>query len=340
MGRVLVGFVAVLAVTAGAYGDLVTGSASFGAGTNATAYFNVSGSSSVSGSGTWYSWVGWPTNNWQSGPISFNNQSPGFSGAPQLGSNPTGSKTIAMDPTDGPDIDAFTRLEHASLNALSANIKDGAAYNLGNYDGVTLTGTGGGHTVTLTLNATPLSMSALSFNMTGGPTGVLTNYSSNPPAGQMVQATYSIAPYGTLAATLGTTALTGTMYFDGSPVGINLAMGGGSASVGETMINGVMVLTELAGPYPRSVADNIRGDLATPVSVAFGTSGSYYYNNYSGGTNPYYIVSLSYSQSGTVSATAHLDIYDTILNIIPEPVTLAVLGLGGALLTLSRRRSR
>jgi hypothetical protein len=340
MGRVLVGLVAVVAVTAGAYGDLVTGSANFGGGTNATASFSVSGSSSLSGSGTWYSWVGWPTNAWQSGAISFNNQSPGFSGNPSLGSNPTGNNTIAMDPTDAPTIDAFTRLEHGSLNGLAVDIKDGAGYSLGNYDGASITGTGGGHTVTLTLNATALSMSALSFNMTGGPTGVLTNYSSNPPAMQMVQATYAIAPYGTLAATLGATALTGAMYFDGSGVGINLAMGGGSASVGETLSNGVMVLTELAGPYPRSVAANIRGDALTPVTVAFGTSGSYYYNNYSGGTNPYYIVNLAYSQSGNVSATAHLDLYDTIANIIPEPVTLAVLGLGGALLTLARRRSR
>jgi hypothetical protein len=246
-----------------------------------------------------------------------------------------------MDPTDVPGPDAFNRLEHGSLNALSANIKDGAAYNLGNYDGASITGTGGGHTVVLTLNATPLSVSALSFNMTGGPTGVLTNYTTVAPFPPgLVQATYSVAPYGTLAMTLGSTALTGTMTFDGSPVGINLAMGGGSNSVGETMTNGVMVLTELAGPYPRSVADNIRGDLATPVTVSFGTSGSYNYNNYSGGTNPYYIVSLNYSQSGNVSATSHLDIYDTILNIIPEPMTLAVLGLGGVLLTLARRRSR
>jgi hypothetical protein len=338
MGKVFV--CVVLAVTAGAYGDLVTGSANFGGATNASATFSVSGSSNLSGSGTWYQWVGWPTNNWSSGPISFGNTAPGFSGAPTLGSNPTGSLTVALDPTDNPSIDAFTRLEHGSLNGLSVNIKDGAAYSLGNYDGATIYGTGGGHTVQLTLNATPLSMSALSFNMTGGPTGTLTGYSSNPAAFQMVQATYSVAPYGTLAATLGATALTGAMYFDGSGVGINQAMGGGSNSLAQTLTGGVMVETELAGPYPRSVAVHISGNAASPVSVSFGTSGSYYYNNYSGGTNPYYIVSLNWGQSGSVSTTASMDLYGTILNIIPEPVTLAVFGLGAALFTLNRRRTR
>jgi hypothetical protein len=123
-------------------------------------------------------------------------------------------------------------------------------------------------------------------------------------------------------------------------VGINLSMVGGSAGVGETLSNGVMVLTELAGPYPRGVAVNIRADAASPVTVSFGTSGSYYYNNYSGGTNPYYIVTLNYSQSGSVSTTAHMDLYATIHDFLPEPVTLAVLGVGGPLLTLARKPKR
>jgi len=344
MGRLSVVMLVVLASTTGVLGDLVTASGTAGGITSGSASLSLSGSATLSGSGTYYSWVGWPTSAFQAVPLTFGNATPGFGSGPTgIGSNPTGSLTASLDPTDAPSYDALTRLEHGSLNDLNVNIKDGASYGLGTFGGWSITGSGGGGSVTLTLGTFGMALSALDFDMTGGATGGLTGYSSNPPANQMVQATYSISPYGNLSASLGSTSAAVSATFAGvGTVSIgSLAFGGGSNSTTEAL-TGSMVMTELAGPYPRDAQIHVVADTTAGVSIAFGASGpTYNYNNYSGGTAPYYMVSLNYGVSGTATAnSAHMDIYTTLSDVIPEPMTLVVFGLGGAMLTLARRRSR
>lgn len=344
MGRFAVAGLVVLASTAGVFADLVTASGS--ASGSGSASIAMSGNATLSGSGTYYSWIGWPTSAWQGVTLNFGNATPGFATGPTgVGSNPTGSLTAALDPTDAPMWDAFTRLEHGSLNALNVDIKDGASYGLGsagNWAIGAYRADNGQQLMTLDLSAFSLGFTSVGFNMTGGPTGTLTSYSSNPPADQMVVAGYSVAPYGSLSATLGTTSLTTSLWnatYGWSTLG-SYGIGGGSAATNESL-SGSMTATELAGPYPRDVQIHVVADTTAGVSVGFGNSGSWYFNNYSGGTSPYYVVNVSTGVSGTAAVNAaHIDIYSTLQDVIPEPMTLVVFGLGGAMLTLARRRSR
>ncbi len=333
----------VLASTAGVLGDLVTASGS--ASGSGSASLSLSGSATLTGSGTYYTWVGWPTSAWQGISLNFGTINPGIGSGPTgIGSSPTGSLTVSLDPTDAPQYDAFTRLEHGSLNALNVDIKDGASYGLGTFGGWELgayRSDNGQWVTTLGLSQFSLALSALGFNMTGGPTGSLTSYYSDPPSNAMVVAGYSIAPYGNLSATLGTATLTTSIY-NGGWVGLgSYGIGGGSASKAESL-SGTMTMTELAGPYPRDVAIHIAADTTAGVSISFGNSGpGWSYSSYSGGTNPYFVVNVNTGVSGVATVnSAHVDLYSTLVDVIPEPMTLAVFGLGGALLTLARRRSR
>jgi hypothetical protein len=341
MGKLAVAGLVVLASTAGVFADLVTVSGS--ASGSGSASLSMSGSATLSGSGTYYSWVGWPTSAFQGVTLNFGNANPGFATGPLgIASSPTGSLTASLDPTDAPTIDAFTRLEHGSLDALNVDIKDGAAYGLGgagNWAIGAYRADNGTQLMTLDLSAFSLAMTGLGFNMTGGPTGTLTSYSEYPAT---VSGTYSVAPYGNLTASLGTASLTTSLWnatSGWSTLG-TYGIGGGSASQAEAL-SGTMVATELAGPYPRDVAITIAADTTAAVSVGFGASGNWAFNNYSGGTNPYYVVNVSTGVTGTATVnSAHVDLYSTLQDVIPEPMTLVVFGLGGAMLTLARRRSR
>jgi len=342
MGKLAVAGLVVLASTAGVFADLVTASGS--ASGSGSASLGMSGSATLSGSGTYYSWVGWPTNAFQGVTLNFGNASPGFATGPLgIASSPTGSLTASLDPTDAPQYDAFTRLEHGTLDALNVNIQDGASYGLGsagNWAIGAYRADNSQQLMTLDLSAFSLGFTGLGFNMTGGPTGgVASPYTQWPST---VSGTFSVAPYGNLTASLGTASLTTSLWnaTTGWATLGSYAIGGGSGTTAEALA-GTMVATELAGPYPRDVAISLAADTTAAVSVGFGASGSWAFNNYSGGTNPYYVVNVSTGLSGTATVnSAHIDIYSTLQDVIPEPMTLVVFGLGGAMLTLARRRSR
>jgi hypothetical protein len=319
----------VLAVTTGAYADFThvvqqfnmgIGSPS-GASTSAT----VSGSATLSGSGTYYSWAGWPTTAWQAQGLSFNNPTLGLGVGPvNLSSTPTGSYSVEFEI-------AKSTLQQGQFDALNINLKDGASWGIGNLNTVSMSDSVKGVSLTLTASSAA-GITAESFLMTGPKTGA---YAS----GAFPSITYSIAPSGTLSASAVGSSYTGSLYLPGvGTVGLGTLLNAptGSANAAKTL-SGTMTLTELAGPYPKDVAVAVHAD-ASAVSIPLSTSGSYYYNNYAGGTSPYYVISLNYGYSASVSTGAHMDLYNTLVDVIPEPVTLAAFGVGGALLTLARRR--
>mgnify|MGYP000440653724 CR=1 FL=1 len=331
MGKALVGVTAVLAVAAGAYADIhivQQFNMNFSdTPQSGSANLTVGGSATLSGSGTYYSWDGWPNNVWRGVTISFNNATVGLSASPSptyFTSDPDGNGKVSFETVTD-------TLKQGTLDDLYVNIKDGAGWNFALANLVLTGDIGGGRQVTVTLS-TSGSVTSYTFDMTGASTG---SYAS----GSFPSITYNISPYGTASAAYSATT-TGTLWIqDFGSVALPNLTPSGSVTTGVTA-TGTMTLTELAGPYPKDVAVAIHAD-SPQISMGLSTSGSYYFNNYSGGTNPYYIINLNYSMSGNVNLNGtHYDLYDTLVDVIPEPMTLAVFGLGGAMFLLVRRRGR
>jgi hypothetical protein len=328
MGRLVVGVVAVLALTAGVNADVIAQFPMNFSDTaqSASSSVGVSGSATLSGSGTYYSWVGWPTSAWSGVTINFNNPTIGLGNTAAKTSDPDGNGLVTFEVA--PDT-----LTQGKLDDLYVDIKDGAAWNL-SLNALSMTS---GFGASLTLAPGAGSVTSYTFDMTGASTGT---YSS----GAFPSITYNIAASGTTYGAQSGWSYTGTLSLPGVGnvnLGTVLNVAGTAGNYAQTA-SGTMVLTELAGPYPKDVAVALHAD-AGAISVGFSaTSSGYSYNNYSGGTNPYYIINLNYGvTAGSVNIGAtHIDLYDTIVDAIPEPATLAVLGLGGALLTVARRRLR
>lgn len=341
MGKALVVALAVLAVASGAYADLVSPSFNFSGGANSfNASLQATGSATLSGSGTYYSWVGWPVSSYASVSINLPSQSFGLGTNPDpinISKNPMGNAQISFD--NGANNHNTNTLKNGVLNSL--NITDmlgGSPQGLA-LNPITLSGeiSGIGIPVDITLNA---SGSISNFSLTSAPgnawmlghTGaypsIAYNFLSSPSTAGVnyhVGVAGNLSIWGILNIDLGQlTSLDGHLDYAGVP------------------LMGSMILTELPGPYPRSVHSEIAVDLSqwTPVTVPISTTGSYDFNNYTGGST-YYKVHFDYGFNGSLTVNnIGLDINGTIANIIPEPITVAVFGVGAGLLSLARRRGR
>jgi hypothetical protein len=339
MGKVfVVGLAVVLAGTAGAFADMVSPTFNFsGAQQSFTASLSAGGSATLSGSGTYYSWVGWPLSSWASATINFNNQTVGISPNPNpisINKDPMGNGQVTFERL-------FTTLDNGYLNDL--NVTDffggspqGLALNPVALNGSVNTPLGD-IPVILTVN-TSGSLSNMAWDMnantgltvrTGGAfpsVDYLWLAGGNGGVDARLTMSGSLEVWGIFTVDLGTLLDTGTIHQDLSGL----------------PFYGNMNLTELAGPYPKDVQVHISTDLSglLPLSVPFTTSGAYDLNTYAGGSS-YYKVHVNYAFDGSLTvSSATMDLYSTITDIIPEPVTLAVFGLGAGLLTLARRRVR
>lgn len=330
MGKVTLGLTVVLAVMSGAYADMVSPTFNFsGSQQSFTASLSASGSATLSGSGTYYSWVGWPVSSWASVTLSMNNQTV------PLGTNPD---TIAInkDPMGNGQV-SFDRLLLTGAQLQDLNVTDlfgGSPQGLA-LDRVTLTGDVSGLVnVEVRLDVTG-SASNFGFDMTA-PAWTLPSGGSHPSLNYMwigsgnAGLNYNLAVHGELEVLGIFTVDLGTL--------VSLA---DSFSYAGIPLLGSMNLTELAGPYPKDVQVHITSNFDdwTPITVPFTTAGSYDYSSYNGTHDSYYNVHFNYDFAGSLTVdNVTLDIYSTIQDIVPEPISLAVFGIGAGLLTVIRRR--
>jgi hypothetical protein len=332
MGKVILGLTVALAFVSGAYADMVSPGFSFsGSQQSLTATLTASGSATLGGSGTYYSWVGWPVSTWASVSISMNNQTVG------IGTNPD---TIAIDKDPmGNATVAFERLTLSNGQLVDLNVTDlfggspqGVALDQVALDGEVI----GLVPVQVRLDVTG-SASNFSFDMTA-PAWTLPQGGAHPSLDYLwigsgnANIDYNLAVDGELE-------VAGIFTVD---LGTLTNLSGSTGYTGIPLI-GSMNLTELAGPYPKDVAVHISSNFNdwTPITVPFTTAGAYDYNNYSGEGGTYYKVHFDYDFTGSLTVdNVTLDIYSTLNDIVPEPISLAVFGIGAGLLTVIRRRQK
>ena len=338
MGTVfVVGLAALLGVTAGAYADITQFGLDFNpAGDSATASLTASGSASVGGTGTYYSWVGWPISTWASVTVSFNDQTVGIGTDPDtinVNKDPTGSGLVSFQDEfihpSGP-----VPLDDGHLDDLDVALLGGSAQGLA-LDQVKLTGDVGGLVGVEVRLDTSGQISQLDYDMTGGVTLGADGQYLVPPMGQ---ATYTVIPVGDVAASYsasiqGEIEVLGIFTID---LGEVAALSGTENLVG-LPLPGSMTLTETDG----DVAVHIHSGFEAALEVPFATAGAESIDTYSGTKNPYYKMNFNYDFDGNlVVSNLAVDLYDTLYSAVPEPVTIAVFWLGGVLLGLTRRRAR
>ncbi len=333
MGKVLsVGLVLVLCVSAGAYADMVSPGVNFGGGGDSlTASLTATGTATVGGSGSYYYWVGWPGEFWTEVTISFDNQNVG------LGTNPD-TINVSKDPTGTGQVSferLFQTLDDRSQDDLVVDLLGGSPQNLA-LDRITLEGTAIGFVdVEVHLDAYG-SITQLGFDQTGGAT--IGGDGQFPVASSVVIATGD-ATAGYTVGVDGELEIPGLLTVDlGTLVDLS-----GTESLTGLPLPGTLTLEEIGteGVYPKDVTYHLGGGLDEAIDVPFTTSGSESINTYAGNHDAYYKVNFNYNFDGNLSIdNISFDLYDTINGIIPEPTTVAVLGLGGALLSLSRRRRK
>jgi hypothetical protein len=263
---------------------------------------------------------------WASVGISFNNQSFSLNTVP----NPT---NLTSDP-DGNGLVSFEvakdTLKQATLDDLYVDVKDGSAWNLALND-VTISGSGAGFIpVDLTLSTTG-SITGLTFDQTGGPTGSLTSYT-------FPTATYSVNPSGTASAGYAV-GITGELDIAGvATIDLGSLFNFSDTVNQAATLAASMTLGEVNEAYPKDVTVHISSGLPT-ITLPFTTSGSIS-QTVNVSSSAYYKINASYNFNGSVSVGGSIDLYDTIADAVPEPATIAVLGLGGALLGMARRRRK
>jgi len=267
-----------------------------------TATLTASGSATLGGSGTYYSWVGWPVSTWASVSISMNNQTVA------IGTNPD---TIAInkDPMGNAQV-AFDRLSLTNGGLLDLNATDlfgGSPQTLA-LDQVALDGEVIGLVPVQVRLDVAGSASNFSFDMTN-PAWTLPQGGVHPSLDYMwigqgnANIDYNLAVNGALE-------VAGLFTVD---LGTILSTGGSVGYAGIPLL-GTMNLTELAGPYPKDVAVHIASNFNdwTPITVPFTTAGAYDFNNYSGEGGTYYKVHFDYDFTGSLAVdNVTLDIYST-----------------------------
>ncbi len=342
MGKVTAIAVAlVVGLASGAYADLGSYGVNFdGASQSLTADITAGGSATLSGSGTYYSWVGWPVSTWASVSISFNNQTVGIGTNPDtinVNKDPDGSATVGFERL-------FTTLDDASLSNLSVDGLGGSAQGVA-LDQVTLNGEVIGLVpVELRLDASG-SINTLDLSI---PSPVLIGPDGQFNVAPIGQATYTALGSGNVSASL-SASVTGEMEVLGLfTIGLGTLVNFNESLNEAIPYLSTVTLTELgvqdSGIYPKDVAVHLSTDLADlaggdAIEIPFTTSGSENINTYDGSKNDYYKVNFNYAFDGNVAiSNASIDLYDTIVGAIPEPATVAVFGIGGALLSLARRR--
>jgi hypothetical protein len=338
MGKVCVlGLVVLLSATGGAYADITQFGLNFnGAGDSATASLTASGSATVGGSGTYYSWVGWPVSSWASVTISFTNQTVGIGTNPDtinINKDPTGTGLVSFEDAWG-GYGTIMPLDSGSLDDLDVALLGGSPQGLA-LDRITLTGDVGGLVdVEVRLDASG-SITQLDYDMTSGLTIGPDGQYVTPPAGQ---ASYTVIPVGDVDAAYsasidGELEVMGLFTIDLGTI----ASFTGLESLTGLPLPGTMTLTETDG----DVDVHIHSGFESSLEVPFTTAGAESVNTYAGNKNPYYKVNFNYDFAGDlVVGSVAVDLYDTLVDAVPEPVTIAVFGLGGVLLGLCRRRGR
>ncbi len=105
----------------------------------------------------------------------------------------------------------------------------------------------------------------------------------------------------------------------------------------DAQLTGSLSLTNL-NP---DVGVNINASLPSWSPASFSEGDSWNASTYIAPIIPYYTINVSWGiGAGVEIETPRVNLNGTIENIIPEPISLAVFGLGGGMLTLLRRRSR
>jgi len=105
----------------------------------------------------------------------------------------------------------------------------------------------------------------------------------------------------------------------------------------DAQLTGALNLTDL-NP---DVGVNVNASLPSWSPASFSEGNSWSGSTYIAPFVPYYTINVSWGiGAGVEIETPRVELNGPIENIIPEPISLAVFGLGGGMLTLLRRRSR